>query len=87
MSPSKEEAAMWMPSLIDRAGPKYLRIADAIAGPPKVGERLPTHRDLAWRLGVTVGTVSRATAGIGRRGLVAGGAAASSSRHPIPGHA
>ena len=51
---------MWMPSLVDRAGPKYLRIADAIAedvyaGRLKVGERLPTHRDLAWRLGVTVG--------------------------------
>ncbi|WP_081688531.1 GntR family transcriptional regulator [Inquilinus limosus] len=56
---------MWMPSLVDRSGPKYLRIADAItegvhAGRLKVGERLPTHRDLAWRLGVTVGTVSRA---------------------------
>jgi DNA-binding transcriptional MocR family regulator len=68
---------MWMPSLVDRSGPKYLRIADAIAedvyaGRLKVGERLPTHRDLAWRLGVTVGTVSRAYAEAERRGLVAG---------------
>jgi len=41
-----------MPSLVDRAGPKYLRIADAIAedvyaGRLKVGERLPAPRDLA----------------------------------------
>jgi DNA-binding transcriptional MocR family regulator len=68
---------MWMPSLVDRSGPKYLRIADAIAedvyaGRLKVGERLPTHRDLAWRLGVTVGTVSRAYAEAERRGLVTG---------------
>jgi DNA-binding transcriptional MocR family regulator len=68
---------MWMPSLVDRSGPKYLRIADAIAedvyaGRLKVSERLPTHRDLAWRLGVTVGTVSRAYAEAERRGLVTG---------------
>ena len=61
-----------MPLLVDRAGPKYLRIADVIAedvyaGRLKVGERLPTHRDLVWRLGVTVGTISRATAETERR--------------------
>ena len=43
---------MWMPSLVDRAGPKYLRIADAIAedvyaGRLKVGERLPRQTDVA----------------------------------------
>lgn len=36
------------------------------------GTRLPTHRDLAWRLKVTIGTVSRAYAEAERRGLVAG---------------
>ncbi|HSR72453.1 MAG TPA: PLP-dependent aminotransferase family protein, partial [Kiloniellales bacterium] len=36
------------------------------------GQRLPTHRDLAWRLGVTVGTVSRAYAEAERRGLITG---------------
>ncbi|NBB81803.1 MAG: aminotransferase class I/II-fold pyridoxal phosphate-dependent enzyme [Alphaproteobacteria bacterium] len=66
-----------MPQVDDRAGPKYMRIADALAedvyaGRLAVGERLPTHRDLAWRLGVTVGTVSRAYAEAERRGLVAG---------------
>lgn len=68
---------MWTPSLDDRKGPKYLRIVDAMAddiyaGLLPVGERLPTHRDLAWRLGVTVGTVSRAYAEGERRGLLIG---------------
>jgi DNA-binding transcriptional MocR family regulator len=67
----------WQPRLDDRQGPKYLRIADALtediyAGRLSVGERLPTHRDLAWDLGVTVGTVSRAYAEAERRGLITG---------------
>ncbi len=67
----------WMPAIDDRAGPKYLRIADALAediyaGRLSIGERLPTHRDLAWELGVTVGTVSRAYAEAERRGLLTG---------------
>lgn len=68
---------MWIPAVAERPGPKYLRIADALAediysGRLKAGDRLPTHRDLAWRLGVTVGTVSRAYAEAERRGLVVG---------------
>ena len=68
---------MWLPSLNDRPGPKYLRIADALsediyAGRLAAGDRLPTHRDLAWHLGVTVGTVSRAYAEAERRGLLVG---------------
>lgn len=67
----------WLPQLDERHGPKYLRIADALtediyAGRLQVGERLPTHRDLAWDLGVTVGTVSRAYAEAERRGLITG---------------
>jgi DNA-binding transcriptional MocR family regulator len=45
---------------------------DLASGRLQAGERLPTHRDLAERLGVTVGTVSRAYAEASRRGLVAG---------------
>ena len=68
---------IWQPSLENRAGPAYRAIADAIAedlaeGRLSAGERLPTHRDLAERLGVTVGTVSRAYAEAERRGLIAG---------------
>ena len=67
----------WTPDLAQRGGPRYLAIADALAadvaaGTFRPGDRLPTHRDLAWRLGVTVGTVSRAYAEAERRGLVGG---------------
>ena len=68
---------IWLPDLGKFPGPRYRAIAEALAAdiaggalPP--GKRLPTHRDLAWRLGVTVGTVSRAYAEAERRGLVTG---------------
>ena len=68
---------MWAPDLTQRTGPRYLAIAQAIAddtanGRLKPGARLPTHRDLADRLGVTVGTVTRAYAEAARWGLVSG---------------
>ncbi len=67
----------WSPDLTGRAGPLYKAIADAMAddrdsGRLAVGTQLPTHRDLAHRLGVTVGTVSRAYAEAERRGLLSG---------------
>ena len=67
----------WMPDIDKRSGPKYRAIAEALAddiSTRKVpaGARLPTHRDLAWRLGVTVGTVSRAYALAQSWGLIAG---------------
>jgi len=57
--------------------PKYVLIADAIqaavaAGTLAPGDPLPTHRDLAEDLGVTVGTVTRGYAEAARRGLVRG---------------
>ena len=68
---------IWVPDLRARRGPRYLAIADALgddagAGRLRAGTRLPTHRDLADRLGLTVGTVTRAYAEAARRGLVAG---------------
>ncbi len=67
----------WQPDLSAYNGPRYQAIAEAIAadlrqGRLKAGERLPTHRELAYRLGVTVGTVTRGYAEAQRRGLVAG---------------
>ncbi len=67
----------WTPDLTDRDGPLYRIIADALAddiasAALPVGARLPTHRDLAFRLGVTVGTVTRAYAEAERRGLIGG---------------
>jgi DNA-binding transcriptional MocR family regulator len=68
---------IWEPSIERLGGPRYLAIADALAADIKsrrlhAGERLPTHRDLAYRLGVTVGTVTRAYSEAQRRGLVEG---------------
>ncbi len=67
----------WQPDLAQQRGPLYRAIADALAsdiraGRLPVGTRLPTHRDLAWNLKVTVGTVTRAYAEAQRRGLVTG---------------
>ncbi|HZI08615.1 MAG TPA: winged helix-turn-helix domain-containing protein, partial [Archangium sp.] len=67
----------WMPELRGRNGPLYRTIADALsedidAGRLTPGTRLPTHRELAERVGVTVGTVTRAYAEAEKRGLVSG---------------
>lgn len=65
------------PDFNPRSGPKYRAIAEGIASdiaegrlPP--GSKLPPQRDLAWKLGVTVGTISRAYTEAERMGLVRG---------------
>ena len=68
---------MWKPELTDDGTPVYIAIADAIdrdiqRGALTNGSRLPTHRELASHLGVTVGTVTRGYAEAGRRGLTTG---------------
>jgi DNA-binding transcriptional MocR family regulator len=68
---------IWAPDLAARAGPRYLALVEALAedvaaGVLPEGQRLPPQRDLAYRLGVTVGTVGRAYALAAQRGLVAG---------------
>src|SRR5215212_6804537 len=68
---------MWTPDLSRREGPRYAAIVEAIAedvesGRLKPGDRMPTHRDMAGHLGVTVGTVTRAYAEAARRGLLVG---------------
>ena len=67
----------WVPDLRRHEGPRYMAIAEALAsdaasGRLRPGTRLPTHRELADRLGVTVGTVTRGYAEAARRGLVSG---------------
>lgn len=67
---------IWIPTL-DRAKPLYLAIADAMAqdveaGILSRGSRLPPQRDLAWKLGVTLGTVTRAYREAETRGLLSG---------------
>ncbi|MEN6542849.1 PLP-dependent aminotransferase family protein [Parvibaculum sp.] len=60
-----------------RPGPRYRVMADLIAeaiadGRLAPGARLPALRDIAYELGVTVGTVARAYSQAASRGLVAG---------------
>lgn len=67
----------WFPKTNTLSRPRYLalvgRIIEAIeTGEIKPGERLPTHRALADKLGVSVQTVSRAYEELIRRGLAAG---------------
>ena len=68
---------IWRPRIDEGAQPRYLAIAQAIAkdletGVLTEGTRLPTHRDLADYLGVTVGTVTRGYAEAERRGITVG---------------
>ena len=68
---------MWSPDLKLFPGPRYLAIVNAIAddigrGQLKVGQQMPTHRDLADVLGVTTGTVTRAYSEAAKRGLLVG---------------
>lgn len=67
----------WNPDIGRYAGPRYLALADALTDAVKAGDlppgtRLPTHRDLAHRLGVSVHTISQAYAEARRRGYIAG---------------
>ncbi len=68
---------IWKPELAHLDGPRYRAIADAIEndlqhGRISPGFQLPTHRELADQLGVTVGTVTRGYAEAARRGLLRG---------------
>jgi DNA-binding transcriptional MocR family regulator len=66
---------IWNPNLKKYSGPKYKALADAISDDIKSGvlkpeQKLPTHRDLAESLGVTVGTVTRGYAEAEKRELL-----------------
>jgi DNA-binding transcriptional MocR family regulator len=67
----------WLPNLSEGSGPLYLRLADKIEsdigdGTLPAGEKLPPQRNLAYDIGVTIGTVGRAYALLRERGLVSG---------------
>ena len=82
----------WTPTLAPDK-PRYVAIADAIAadltgGKLKAGDRLPPQRELAWKLGVTIGTVTRAYQEASKRGLLSGEVGRGSYlRDPRPNYA
>ena len=67
----------WLPELEPGKGPLYLQLADRIetdiaGGILAPGTKLPPQRNLAFDIGVTIGTVGRAYNLIRERGLVSG---------------
>ncbi len=80
---------MWKPWLSGETGPLYRRVAlalqqDILAGRLPVGARLPTHRELARALSVTVVTASRAYREAADLGLVRGGVGRGTFVAPAP---
>ena len=68
------EKSPWEPRLAAGDAPIYQRLATAIAedfssGSIPPGARLPAHRDLSYRLGVGVGTVTKAYGLLERQGI------------------
>ena len=66
----------WRPDLAAYPGPKYLALLRALRDAIRDGQlpqdaQLPTVRSLAWALGVTPGTVSRAYQMATQEGLLA----------------
>lgn len=67
----------WLPTDVSGSGPFYVRLADRIEqdivrGALKPGDKLPPQRNLAFDIGVTIGTVGRAYALARSRGLISG---------------
>lgn len=67
----------WLPDLAGRRGPLYQALADQMAediasGRLAIGTKLPPQRALAWALGVTHGTVTRAYERAEKKGLARG---------------
>ena len=67
----------WMPEKLSGVGPVYVQLADKIEtdidqGRLKAGDKLPPQRNLAYDIGVTVGTIGRAYNLCIERGLVSG---------------
>jgi DNA-binding transcriptional MocR family regulator len=68
---------IWIPDISGSFGPRYKAIVEALeeaiqSKQLQPGQRLPTQRELAYKLGLSVQTVSRAYAEAERRGLTSG---------------
>ncbi len=66
MNSARKKRPAWRPTIDPGAStPLYIAIANQLAADVASGKlepyaRLPTHRDLAWTLGCTIGTITRA---------------------------
>ncbi|MER8633372.1 GntR family transcriptional regulator [Mesorhizobium opportunistum] len=65
----------WFPDPEMLKRPIYLSLVEQIthafnAGALMAGSRLPTHRQMSYRLGISIQTVNRAYEELSRRGLV-----------------
>ncbi|AYD01252.1 PLP-dependent aminotransferase family protein [Neorhizobium sp. NCHU2750] len=87
----------WLPDLREGSGPIYIRLADEMekaigTGDLAAGSKLPPQRNLAYDIGVTIGTISRAYSLLHERGLVSGEVGrgtyvlSRSESAPHPGH-
>jgi DNA-binding transcriptional MocR family regulator len=89
--PRTDPGALWRPTIWESEEPLHVRLAETLSldirkGVLPPGARLPTHRELAYRLKIGVGTVTRAyalaeslgavTSHVGRGTYVAEGGAA-----------
>ncbi|MCR9139085.1 MAG: PLP-dependent aminotransferase family protein [Alphaproteobacteria bacterium] len=68
---------IWPPNKQDLRRPVYRSLAETLvravdAGELRIGDRLPTHRELAYDLQLSVQTVSRAYDDLTRRGIIVG---------------
>ncbi|QDW39885.1 PLP-dependent aminotransferase family protein [Bradyrhizobium sp. KBS0727] len=67
----------WVPILPSNGGPRYLAFVDSLeediaSGQIKPGMRLLPQREMAQRLGLSIGTISKAYAEAEQRGLISG---------------
>lgn len=72
---TKSRTLLWQPDLRTRSGPRYLALIAALAddmraGRLHAGDRLPTHRDLAEALQLSLGTITRAYKEAEQSGLI-----------------
>ena len=67
----------WVPTLPPNGGPRYLAFVDSLegdiaSGQIKPGMRLLPQREMAQRLGLSIGTISKAYSEAEQRGLITG---------------
>src|SRR5262245_52620516 len=80
----------WRSELPIGQGKRYQLLADGLAeaissGRIEAGSRLPTQREMALRLGISLSTVTRAYSELRKRGLIQGTVGRGSFARAVPG--